>query len=259
MNSPAPYSALREWRLHMAHPPRIAGLLGVAAIITLIAPFETDHILRAVPRFAYWATLVVATYSTGFFANAYATLIAGPDASLWRRAAIGAVLTSLTVFAIVYMLNGLALGFWATGRVLLEGFVNVALIASIISVIFHMIDHSAETDAPPSDSPAPPVLLDRLAFDKRGALVSLSVEDHYVRVRTTQGEEMLLMRLGDAIREVGATNGLQVHRSHWVALDQVTAAKRKGDGAVLSLTHGPDIPVSRANVGKIKEAGLLPR
>ena len=165
----------------------------------------------------------------------------------------------MTVFAVVYILNGLALGLWATGRILVEGFVNVSIIASVISIIFHIIDHSPTETAPSPASDHGPPLLDRLAFDKRGPLVSLSVEDHYVRVRTKKGEEMILMRLGDAIREVGDTPGLQVHRSHWIALDQVTMASRKGDGAVLSLQYGPDIPVSRANVRKIREAGLLPR
>ena len=37
------------------------------------------------------------------------------------------------------------------------------------------------------------------------------------------------------------------------------AATRKGDGALLILTHGPDSPVSRANITAIREAGLLPR
>ena len=89
--------------------------------------------------------------------------------------------------------------------------------------------------------------------------MALTVQDHYVNIRTTNGSELVLMRLADAIREVGDTKGLQVHRSHWIAVDQVTAASRKGDGAVLSMTQGDDIPVSRANVAKIREAGLLPR
>lgn len=107
--------------------------------------------------------------------------------------------------------------------------------------------------------PGPPTLLDRLPLDKRAPLVALSVEDHYVRIRTTKGEEMILMRLADAIRETAATPGLQVHRSHWVAFDQVVAVRRKGDCALLKMSHGPDVPVSRANLPKLREAGLLPR
>ncbi|SLN38886.1 LytTR family DNA-binding domain-containing protein [Pseudooctadecabacter jejudonensis] len=262
MNDTPPQSALREWRAHMGHPPRAAALIGAAVILTVMAPFETDRTMRAAPRLAYWVILVATTYSTGFFANMFATLLAGPDAPVWKKAALGATLTSLGVFAVVYVLNGLAFDFWASGAIAVEGFINVAVIASIISVIFHMIDAGT---GPAPDSPAlstdhaRPALLDRVPLDKRGTLVSISVEDHYVRVRTTKGEEMLLLRLGDALREVPQDAGLHVHRSHWIATDQVTAAVRKGDGALLSMTHGPDIPVSRANVAKLKEAGLLPR
>jgi len=74
-----------------------------------------------------------------------------------------------------------------------------------------------------------------------------------------QGESLVLLRLSDAIREVGDTAGAQVHRSHWVAWDAITAARREGDRAILTLKTGTEIPVSRANLGKIKDAGFLPK
>ena len=77
------------------------------------------------------------------------------------------------------------------------------------------------------------------------------------RRRTTKGDHLVLMRLGDAMREVGDTAGAQVHRSHWVAFDAVTACRRDGDRAILTLSDGSELPVSRANVGKIRDAGLL--
>lgn len=108
-------------------------------------------------------------------------------------------------------------------------------------------------------APAPPPILQRLPLEKRGTLLALSVEDHYVRVHTSQGTEMVLMRLSDAMKETGNIPGAQVHRSHWVAFKAVTAARREGDRAILTLSSGVDIPVSRANLSKVKEAGLLPR
>jgi len=70
---------------------------------------------------------------------------------------------------------------------------------------------------------------------------------------------MVLMRLSDAMKETGDLPGAQVHRSHWVAFSAVRAARRDGDRAILTLTSGVEIPVSRANLPKVKEAGLLPR
>ena len=75
---------------------------------------------------------------------------------------------------------------------------------------------------------------------------------------TSAGSALLLMRLSDAIAEAGDTKGLQIHRSHWVALDAVRAVRRDGQRAVLTLTDGRDLPVSRANLDKVKAAGLLP-
>ena len=132
-------------------------------------------------------------------------------------------------------------------------------IAAIITVLIEIFGRTQRAAAAgTAQSPRPAVILSRMPLEKRGPLVALSVEDHYVRVRTTKGEEMILMRLADAIAETGDTAGLQVHRSHWVALDQVRGVRREGDRAILSMAHGPDIPASRSNIAALKEAGLLP-
>ena len=93
---------------------------------------------------------------------------------------------------------------------------------------------------------------------KRSALIALSGEDHYTRVRTTRGEEMVLLRPTDAMRETGDIPGGRVHRSHRLAWGAVRGATRTGDRAILTMPHGDDIPVSRAHIPPIREAGLLP-
>lgn len=235
----------------MAAPARLAGLLGAAVILALMGPFNTGDVMRFVPRLAYWAAIVLLCYCVGYFGNIAGDRLAGAKAGILRRAAFCIPLTAIGVLAVVYGLTGLAIGFWATGTSLALLTLNVAVISAIITVVFLMVDHSTPDQ--------PPALLDRITFAKRAPLVALSVEDHYVRITTTKGDDLVLMRLSDAIKETGQIAGFQVHRSHWIALDQVTDATRKGDGALLSMSHGPDIPVSRANIPKIKEAGLLPR
>lgn len=237
----------------MVQPARAVALAGACLIVTLIAPFHTGEVMRALPRLAYWGVLVGVSYSAGYAANILAQRSA--PHSLFKRIAIAGPLTGVVVLALVYGLNVASFGYvpWGQELALLAG--NVMGISIIIAAIFQVAYASDKAGTEPEQ---PPALLDRLPFDKRGALVSVSVEDHYVRIRTTKGEDMVLLRLADAIREAQPTKGLQVHRSHWVALDRVTTATRKGDGAIVTLTHGPDIPVSRANVAKLKEAGFLP-
>ena len=51
--------------------------------------------------------------------------------------------------------------------------------------------------------------------------------------------------------------GLQVHRSWWVARDAITDAKR-GDGrATLTLKDGAEVPVSRTYAGLLREKGWI--
>ena len=248
VNDTSPQSTLRELRDHLAQPLALMLMGGLAMILTLILPQRADS---APLRFVFWMLVVVLTYAVGCLAYGFADR---RYASRAMRIAVGAALTGTGATLVVLGLGWIILSDLPAGRDLVWAMSNIAAIAVIISVMLHLL-----YDQPTPPAPQRCLLLDRLPLDKRGALVALSVEDHYVRVRTTKGEDVLLMRLSDAIRETGGLRGLQVHRSHWVALDHVTAARRKGDGAVLTLRTGPDIPVSRANLPAIKEAGLLPR
>ena len=68
---------------------------------------------------------------------------------------------------------------------------------------------------------------------------------------------MILMRFSDAMKETAPVNGLQVHRSHWVAREHVVTAKRAGDRATLTLTNGAEVPVSRSYLPAVRDAGLF--
>ena len=113
--------------------------------------------------------------------------------------------------------------------------------------------------APAPQAAADPAatFLDRLPLKYRGAdLWALSSEDHYLRVHTSRGEELILMRLADAIRELSGSRGVQVHRSWWVAPDGVRDTRRDNGKLVLVLKSGTEVPVSRTFVQAAREAGL---
>lgn len=137
---------------------------------------------------------------------------------------------------------------------LLELFGVVTLIAGVVEIGSFML-----RTGPGTGATAPPTVLARLPLEKRGALIALSAEDHYVRVTTTAGTELVLMRLSDAMAEVGQTQGLQVHRSHWVAQDQVIKVTRIGDRGELTLSDGSTCPISRGFMPAVRAAGLLPK
>lgn len=260
MTDSGSYPALRELRLHLVHPLTLTALGAVSAVLSLIGPFGTISSLPLLPRAAYWTFLTMAGYAVGCLAaDALLRPSAAPARHVLRIAAAGAV-TGAAMTALVSLLNVMVFGL----PLLHDGLPALAATTLLISIIvMAAVDLFRRRLAPeaPAQGPARPrpPILDRLPLEKRGPLVALSVEDHYVRVRTTKGEEMILLRLADAIREVGPSRGAQVHRSHWAAFDQVVSVARDGDRAILTMTAGGDIPVSRRHIPTIREAGLLPR
>ena len=242
----------------MTHPLTLTGLAGTALVLALVGPFQTQALLSLPARLFYWGGLTGAGYAIGYV---FAQMLldgarTGPHA---LRVVLAGLATGAAIMALVIALNLAVFGF-LPDMADLPGFAAQVLAISV--VVMAVIDMFSRHLAPArarDPAPAPPPILARLPLDKRGPLVALSVEDHYVRVRTTRGEEMVLMRLADAMRETGDTAGAQVHRSHWAAFGQVRGATRQGDRALLAMSAGPDIPVSRSNLHKLKEAGLLPR
>lgn len=76
-------------------------------------------------------------------------------------------------------------------------------------------------------------------------------------VTTEKGKALVLMRLSDAIRETPPTPGLQIHRSHWVAVDAVARTVRTGDKLLVELKDGRRLPVSRSYTRDVRDAGLV--
>lgn len=104
----------------------------------------------------------------------------------------------------------------------------------------------AMVPAEPAPSPAAR-FMDRLPVKYRGArLYAVSSEDHYLRVHTDRGEELILMRLSDALRDLAGADGVQTHRSWWVARDGVADSSRRNGKLLLTLKSGQEAPVSRS-------------
>lgn len=143
-------------------------------------------------------------------------------------------------------------------------FLYVFVIAQVLTIggyLFQSHSEARELVAaggmpPPPDPTAK--FLERLPPRYRGAaLYAISSEDHYLRVHTSLGEELILMRLSDAVSELESAGGLQVHRSWWVARDGVADVMREGDKPVIALKSGGRAPVSRTYQKAAREAGLI--
>ena len=132
----------------------------------------------------------------------------------------------------------------------------VLVISAAMTALNYLSDRAPrETHAAPAGA-APPAFFDRLPNRLRGAdIYAVEAEDHYLRLHTSRGQDLILMRLSDAIAELEGVEGAQTHRSWWVARDGIDAATR-GDGrARLTLKTGAEAPVSRTFARALREAG----
>jgi len=88
-------------------------------------------------------------------------------------------------------------------------------------------------------------------------LYAVSSEDHYVQVHTSHGTELILMRLSDVVKELSDVDGLQTHRSWWVAREGIVESVRKNGKYGLVLKSGVTAPVSRSFSKTVRDANYI--
>ncbi|QMU59727.1 MAG: hypothetical protein GKR98_17005 [Boseongicola sp.] len=246
--------ALREMTALMRSKKVWAGLGAATVILGLSGPFDTIDVMPLLERLTYWGLIVVTTFfSGGMVADLVLSTRAMKRVNKPIRIAIAGLVIGIAVTLIVLALNWISMG--------LSPFVaHYAFYLMLNCIVIATVIAAAMTWAQaPSDPAGPAPILQRLDLEKRGPLLSLTQRDHYVEVTTTAGESLILMRLSDAIAETTGTDGMQIHRSHWIATHAVTVARRDGARAVVTLQDGRELPVSRTYLKDLTAAGLLPK
>lgn len=245
MNTQRLQLALREWWGHLTHPRVALVMATVTAVLVLSGPFQTIAFPWFV-RVAYWAGMVWGTYSIGYFVGTLTDRFFAGRAQ-WIGIVGFAAINGLAIALFVTMINGCTFsGVHASLRMIAEIWAVAALISGLL----------ASLRGTPEPEARLPLLLDRLPPPLRGPIIALSAEDHYTRIRTTKGEDLVLITLRDAIREAAPTQGLQIHRSHWVATAHIKQAGRSDGNMQITTSGGHTLPVSRANIAAIRELGF---
>lgn len=246
---------MREMQRVATSPLPWAALAGAALILGMVGPFGTYESLRLPARLAYWAAIVVSTYFLGFAFVCLLERLVFPERPEPAGFALIGAMAGVPVALFVWVLNRLVYG--ADVIFLLPLTFYTVAIAAVASGLIAFISKKVSS-APAVAEPVVrrPKLLDRLPPRLRGKLLYLSMQDHYVEVVTDRGSELVLMRMSDAVDETAPVDGLQVHRSHWVARDAVAGTERRGGRLMLRMSDGAELPVSRNRIGLVKEAGL---
>lgn len=93
-----------------------------------------------------------------------------------------------------------------------------------------------------------------LPVGKRGQLVSVSADDHYVVVKTSKGTAHIRLKFADAMEMLQDSAGVRTHRSHWVSTNAIRDLHTGGDGKIVVTTlDGSEYLVAKSRLKDVKE------
>ncbi|MBO6917264.1 MAG: LytTR family transcriptional regulator [Rhizobiaceae bacterium] len=224
------------------------GFMAVAILIlALSGPFGTLEHYNALERLAYWAIIAPTTY---ILASGVATLV---TISLMRKklnswlAYIAGGTSAGIVVGIFVWLFGVFLdqSFGRSFMGLLTAMTYTIPITIGVTLLFKLSEKPLEE----AESNSPDIrFFERIPKDMGRDLISLNSQDHYVKVTTSMGSELILMRLSDAIIELEGFAGLQPHRSWWIAKEHVKQIKTLNGKKVIELSNSDLVPISRSKI-----------
>jgi hypothetical protein len=238
-------------------------LIGI--VLGLFGPFGSYAMPTAL-RLIYWLGFVVAGYAIFrpiIIVGRWLAEMIHIDVLIGIGLALLLAAVPMT-FLVAWAFSGFVarIASWSEGLGLL--YLQVLLIGFLINGFFMLMFRepadpvaapaTTRNKAPPPVPQVPTSFADRLP-PGFGPLLALNSEDHYVRAIGESREELILIRLRDAVAELANVDGLQVHRSWWVARAAIAATRREGRTATLTLTTGRDVPVSREAMAAVRAAG----
>lgn len=238
-------------------------MIAIGLVIGLLGPFGTFAMPPAL-RILSWIVWLLAGYAffrpTGIVAGWLCETTGVPrGAGDLLALAVAALPVTLIIVLLTSRLDlaGVLLwnGFWTMYLYIL---LIAVVVVAVMKALFRDRDAAAIAEErappPPAGVSGHPAIALPPGF---GLVRALKGEDHYVRVIGDAREEMVLMRMRDAIERLGDVDGLRVHRSWWVARDAVAAVRRNGRTAVVTLTTGHEAPVARDAMPALRAAGWI--
>jgi DNA-binding LytR/AlgR family response regulator len=234
----------------------LALLLAAGIFLGVLGPFGTAE--RAlVVRMTYWPTVIVGGGVIGIAVDA---VLGRRLAGFWTRLLADTAAMTVPVSLFVWVVSQVMLNTPLSRPHFVELLYQVFVISLAVMGLRQLAWRSVWTErATPEAGPigeAPDSFRKRLSARRRQArLLAVEAEDHYLRIHTDAGAELITLRIGDAVEELAALPGFRTHRSWWVSAEAIEAIRwRRGRGE-LRLTGGLVVPVSRTNASALKDAG----
>jgi len=233
-------------------------LLAIGAFMGTIGPYGTNA-LPGGHVYTYWIAAIVGGGAIGIAVDATLGRRAG---GFWPRLALSSVLMTPPVTLLVMML-----GQWLANQPVspsryLDLLWQVLVISVPVMALRALAWRRPRTVVETRTIVAPPLPEAEAAFRRRlsarrrtARLIAVEAYDHYLRVHTDAGLELVTLRFADALAELAAAHGFRTHRSWWVAADAIEAVRWRRGAGEARLAGGIAAPVSRAHAPALKEAG----
>jgi hypothetical membrane protein len=259
----------RTWHLASALVDRRArrvvaevALMTVAGLFAgAVGPFGTAASMHDPVRYPYWLLCIVGGGVIGISIDETLGVAAG---GFWRRLAVTSIVmtlpVALLVMAIGYVLVGSRFQPFDFFGFLFQVWVISVAVMALRALTWRPVVTRVETRviASPPLPEAEAQFRKRLSARRRNArLIAVEAEDHYLRVHTDAGDELVTAKFAEALAELAGAHGYQTHRSWWVAADAIEKVSwRRGSGEA-RLAGGLVAPVSRSHAPSLRHAGWI--
>lgn len=248
------------WEAELGRPFWWARALGFSAVAGMglgVIGFLSGELLICLFD---WTAMVV-------FGAAIAALGGPPLVRLGRRLGLPAALSiALAVVLTAVPISAFAAAFgrfaWpkAAGALSpLDWFLKTLFVEALVVGLWALTEgllRAARPSPPlPVESAAQSSASERLSAE---AVLCLQMQDHYVRVHRPSGATMELMSMKEAIAKYGAADGVQVHRSWWVARSAIASVERNGRAYRVRVNGSLAVPVARNRIAELRALDLIP-
>lgn len=229
---------------------------GLTALFVFLEPTPTQ-VLSLPALIAFWGAHVFLFLALAQGAQVLVSRHVAPRANPWTAILAAGILASTLLTPMALLLDHLivapldpaeASGWTWAG--LIEEWASLAAPATLVWLGLNAVRFLRLSEPAPPSTPegngqsAEPDFMRRLPPGRRGQLIALSAELHYLRVYTTRGDSLILQGFGEALEQLGPDAGVRIHRSHWIDPAFVAEVMRKGGRTQVRLTTGLILPVA---------------
>jgi len=237
----------------------LAIFAAIGLLMGTLGPYGTTTVPIGL-RHRYW---LVAIVGGGVIGLAVERVLGSRIATRWPRVVLVALamtpLVALFVFAANVAMLGDRVAFVPAYLSLLwKVFAISLLVMAVRALVWRdpVIETRTLVEPPLPDAEA--AFRRRLSARRRSArLIAVEAHDHYLRVHTDAGSELVTMRFADALAELARAHGYRVHRSWWVAANAIEGARWQRGSGIVRLAGAIEAPVSRTYRPVLREAGWL--